>query len=240
MRDKIDWAFLAIFVALLGAVAVHSVSAGSASAIAAADGSFMSTMTSGGPPPPMTSGSPEVCDDGVDDDGDGLVDCADPDCSGSPACNEVDTCTSDFTKFQLAPPPPPPRCTPNATDTDGRNPRTAGCLTYWREDTCANAVNWAWDECDGNDLTERYTLAANRTGCAQPARLTRACWIWLDWVGNNNGIPDECPQNALAICIQMPVQCPAGGPRPQAGFCVCPNLAQAVPGGMSPRTLPAR
>jgi hypothetical protein len=28
----------------------------------------------------------EICNNGVDDDGDGLVDCADPDCAGAPAC----------------------------------------------------------------------------------------------------------------------------------------------------------
>ena len=28
----------------------------------------------------------EVCDDGIDNDGDGLVDCEDPDCAGSPEC----------------------------------------------------------------------------------------------------------------------------------------------------------
>jgi len=36
---------------------------------------------------------PEVCNDGVDNDGDGLVDCADPDCSGidgCPVCGMVD------------------------------------------------------------------------------------------------------------------------------------------------------
>ena len=36
----------------------------------------------GGPPPPPA----EVCDNGVDDDGDGNADCADSDCAGDPAC----------------------------------------------------------------------------------------------------------------------------------------------------------
>src|SRR5207248_1198608 len=30
--------------------------------------------------------TPEVCDDGIDNDGDGLVDCSDPDCATFPAC----------------------------------------------------------------------------------------------------------------------------------------------------------
>lgn len=36
----------------------------------------------GGPPPPPA----EICDNGVDDDGDGDIDCADSDCAGDPAC----------------------------------------------------------------------------------------------------------------------------------------------------------
>ncbi len=33
-------------------------------------------------------GTEDVCDDGLDNDGDGLVDCADPDCAGDPACGD--------------------------------------------------------------------------------------------------------------------------------------------------------
>jgi len=32
---------------------------------------------------------PEICNNGVDDDGDDLVDCADPECKGTPACPEA-------------------------------------------------------------------------------------------------------------------------------------------------------
>ena len=28
----------------------------------------------------------EICDNGIDDDGDGLIDCSDDDCVGDPAC----------------------------------------------------------------------------------------------------------------------------------------------------------
>ncbi|MFT4623241.1 MAG: hypothetical protein ACI8PZ_001897 [Myxococcota bacterium] len=38
---------------------------------------------------PKDDASPEVCDNGADDDGDGFADCADDDCSGTPACPEV-------------------------------------------------------------------------------------------------------------------------------------------------------
>lgn len=36
----------------------------------------------------------EICDDGVDDDGDGAVDCLDPDCEGDPACAPADACAA--------------------------------------------------------------------------------------------------------------------------------------------------
>jgi len=51
-----------------------------------------------GPPPPPT----EVCDNGVDDDGDGLIDAADPDCAAPPP-----------------PPPPTPTVTCNANEEGG-------------------------------------------------------------------------------------------------------------------------
>lgn len=48
-----------------------------------------SLLTSNGcsssPPPP----SVEICDNGLDDDGDGLIDCADPDCGSDPGCTST-------------------------------------------------------------------------------------------------------------------------------------------------------
>ena len=39
-----------------------------------------------------SSNPPEDCHNGVDDDGDGLVDCHDPDCAGVPGCEGVEVC----------------------------------------------------------------------------------------------------------------------------------------------------
>ncbi|MEQ8713440.1 MAG: tandem-95 repeat protein [Cyclobacteriaceae bacterium] len=52
-----------------------------------------------------TAGDVEICDNGIDDDGDGLIDCFDPDCTGSTNCGgfyfnqPVPTCIGDFTRI---------------------------------------------------------------------------------------------------------------------------------------------
>ena len=43
------------------------------------------------------SETPEICDDGDDNDGDGYTDCADFDCDGDPACDPGEwTCSESF------------------------------------------------------------------------------------------------------------------------------------------------
>ena len=52
--------------------------------------------TDGGPLPDAgnDAGPSEICINGFDDDGDGLTDCADPDCAGDPACQFMEICTN--------------------------------------------------------------------------------------------------------------------------------------------------
>lgn len=42
------------------------------------------------PPPPP----PEICDNGIDDDNNGLTDCDDPACSGFPGCDPIEICNN--------------------------------------------------------------------------------------------------------------------------------------------------
>jgi hypothetical protein len=83
----------------------------------------------------QASGTPEVCTNGIDDDGDSLVDCADFDCAGTVGC-QIENCSDgldndgdgrvDCADPDCVPPPPlpsSPDCTPeicdNGLDDDG-------------------------------------------------------------------------------------------------------------------------
>jgi hypothetical protein len=57
----------------------------------------------------ITAGSGENCSNGVDDDGDTLVDCEDPQCAGLPVCTGA---TPTFTATPPTPTPTPPTPTP--------------------------------------------------------------------------------------------------------------------------------
>jgi hypothetical protein len=64
--------------------------------------------------------SQEVCDDGIDNDGDLLVDCNDPDCLGHPNCIPTPTATDTPTDTPTATATDTPTDTPTATPTDTR------------------------------------------------------------------------------------------------------------------------
>jgi MYXO-CTERM domain-containing protein len=61
----------------------------------AADNSLGNYSLSFEPGDPATSGCVEICDDGIDNEGDGLTDCDDDDCLGDPACPEICDNTAD-------------------------------------------------------------------------------------------------------------------------------------------------
>ena len=42
--------------------------------------------------PSCSANPPETCDDGIDNDGDGLIDCSDPDCADFPGCGTAEVC----------------------------------------------------------------------------------------------------------------------------------------------------
>jgi hypothetical protein len=82
----------------------------------------------------------EICDNGVDDDGNGLVDCADLACAGSPICMNEE-CNPDFNLGTLVVGAPPKHATFDTHDYSNRyHPTCAGTST-------------------GDDVAVRVTLA---------------------------------------------------------------------------------
>jgi hypothetical protein len=66
------------------------------------------------PPPVSTESTPEACADGVDNDADGFIDCADQDCQRLPQCAQQLPPTPQAPVYQQPPPPgyPPPNSYP--------------------------------------------------------------------------------------------------------------------------------
>lgn len=209
MKDKLFWIGGFTFIALLVTGMAQSTS-GSPGWSRMSDAVLTTGM-------PLTS---EICDNGLDDNGNGLKDCDDPACASSPLCMTTDVCpgTTELVLTTNLAQPAPRRCTPNAKDSDGRDPKAPGCLTYYDESTCATVVNYAWDECtSGTSLRERYTTATDRKGCAQPTSLTRTCATWYNYIGAT------CPGNAVPVCVTIPTAC--GGQNRDIGVCACPAAA---------------
>lgn len=59
----------------------------------------------------------EICDDGIDNDGDGFTDCNDPKCANLQACYRSPTPTATSTPTLTVTPTPPPTNTPTVTPT---------------------------------------------------------------------------------------------------------------------------
>lgn len=130
---------------------------------------------------------------------------------------EAEELDDDIAIEQKADPPktpkPPKRigeCSNNVTDSDGKNPAVAGCLTYYEDSQCANPIGFHWDYCVGNDLTEFWTGAQNKTACGSRRSLTRDCEDW---------IPGSTCQNVQINC--------GGGPV-TAGRCVLAVVAGPI------------
>jgi Transglycosylase SLT domain len=101
MRTK----FVSIFAALAGFLAITAIAAALAGAEPLSEGSAVS------PAPTTTTAIPSLqapaCSNGLDDDGDGLVDMEDPDCESPEDTTEVPPATAEPTESESVPAPTP-------------------------------------------------------------------------------------------------------------------------------------
>ena len=108
--------------------------------------------------------APEYCDNQVDDNGDGLVDCADPQCSHAPTCPEVacdDWSDNEYdgatdcgdTDCQGT-----AACTPGAAATGAPCDASNQCAATGGDPTCLTEWTWGWPS---GYCAEFCSLAAN-------------------------------------------------------------------------------
>ncbi len=99
----------------------------------------------------LSTTPPESCNDGADDDGDGLVDCSDPDCSSSNYCLPSSTCGDG-------------NLDPGEQCDDGNSDNGDGCNAACQLEFCGNGVLDPGEQCDpeipgpGDDCRPDCTL----------------------------------------------------------------------------------
>jgi hypothetical protein len=144
---------------------------------------------------------PEVCSDGIDNDGDHYADCADPDCSTAPGCA---LCSSGR--------PPGPEFGPSAC-VDGRDNDCDG-KTDCADLDCRASDYYVTECCNGLDDNGNGIIDEFACRCASNADCTTAghlCYTHTVWAC---GIPcawfvgDICPYIAPGSrCSQTTQQC---------------------------------
>lgn len=150
----------------------------------------------------------EVCDDNLDNDGDGFVDCADQDCFTQTRCTSscVDLCTANATI-----------CDGAAVRTCGQDPAT-GCRVFSTAVACTNGLTCSGGAClasCSNQCTAGAKTCSNTGGLVECRQQSNGC---TDWVG-----PTACASGQVcsgATCVpkgSCSNQCTAGATRCTAG-----------------------
>jgi len=96
----------------------------------------------------------EICDNGQDDDGNGLEDCEDPNCENSPACNPTTTTSTTSTSIPDTTSTTDTTTTTSTTTTSTTNPSDLTCLITFRlaDDVTLGALQWDTDYSDAPGL----------------------------------------------------------------------------------------
>ena len=200
-NSSLSWPFFLAAAALAGAGCAFDKSGytGTSEGAGGSGGDLTSTSASssaggaGGVSPSSSTGcvpSPEVCDDGIDNNCDGLTDCADPQCTGSPTGREcVESAPTGWSIVTFAPAPAttcpsgynspavvapaPASAGPTCTCTCGApsvNPCTQGTLTLQMGQMACGGNTYTTGVTGGCDTLAagaKVTIAYT-TGNAQP------------------------------------------------------------------------
>jgi len=148
----------------------------------------------------------EICDNHIDDDGDGLTDCADNDCFQNTACfaSCVDLCT-DGTSI----------C-------DGAGTRTCeldtnlGCRVFGAVTACNNGLVCSGGACVAtctDQCTENAKQCASTGAIVECQRLSTGCTDWVLGANGNCATGEVCSGGACVPRASCTNQCTAGASR---------------------------
>ena len=190
-----------------------------------------------------------MCTDGIDNDGDGLIDCLDPDCNGQ-LCSDSNACTvGEHCVAQQCTGATPRDCAAGLSACVMNVGCDAGqCLVApvaLMTGTCDDGLACTTgDTCDGDGGcggTPKTCPTSNNpcliAGCAEPSGT---CGFTVDLAATCSD-NDGCTQNDACLvdggCAGTPITCPAPGECQNAGTCTAgscsyqPKTGQACSGG---------
>jgi hypothetical protein len=143
---------------------------------------------------------PEICNDGVDNDGDHLADCADPDCASAPNCARCAGGRVPTREFG------PSACTDGVdNDCDG----LVDC-----QDSDCHASDYYQAECcngrddNGNGIIDDFSCRCASTADCQLGQICYTHTIWSCGIPCGSFVGDICPFIAPgSLCSQATSQC---------------------------------
>ncbi len=144
---------------------------------------------------------PEICDDGIDNDGDVYVDCADPQCTSVGACLNCNAGQPPTAEFE------PSRCT------DGQDNDCDG-LVDGSDDDCHASPVYVTEFCNGIDETGNNVIddfscrCANDTECDEIGQICYTHTVRTCGIPCQNFFGDVCPFIASgSACNSVTQQC---------------------------------
>jgi hypothetical protein len=148
----------------------------------------------------LTANPPEVCNNGIDDDGDHFVDCGDPDCVSAPNCLNCNGGQPPSAEFGVG------KCT------DGKDNDCDGKIDC-ADDDCHASRYYVTECCNGVDDNGNGIIDEDSCKCASSATCTNGnfCFTDTDFTCNldcTRIVGDICPFIASgATCSHTTRQC---------------------------------